>query len=201
MLCLYHAIKLPILTKHRLCFQQYYLQLLRYDKNYLYVFDLQPLPLLSKQLIQEESEEKAKLKQVQETPSDGIDENKKVPINQKHFQEIYSKYLDEELKNNMISLYNSLKDNPIKFPDEFSILLEFENASLEERFRKVMSRFIEFMNGHQIENFQINTTTREVTKEEKSKYLISPEDKYKHLKEKNPELENLQKNLGLSPKD
>ncbi|MBT3421992.1 MAG: hypothetical protein HN431_04225, partial [Bacteroidetes bacterium] len=83
----------------------------------------------------------------------------------------------------------------------FSILLEFENASLEERFRKVMSRFIEFMNGHQIENFQINTTTREVTKEEKSKYLISPEDKYKHLKEKNPELENLQKNLGLSPKD
>ncbi len=159
------------------------------------------LNTVREQLIQEESEEKAKLKQVQETPSDGIDENKKVPINQKHFQEIYSKYLDEELKNNMISLYNSLKDNPIKFPDEFSILLEFENASLEERFRKVMSRFIEFMNGHQIENFQINTTTREVTKEEKSKYLISPEDKYKHLKEKNPELENLQKNLGLSPKD
>jgi hypothetical protein len=141
----------------------------------------------SAQQVKKESEEK------ENSPQKSLDKQK--------FHELFDKYLEEELKPKMISLYNSLKENGIKFPDEYSVLFEFENASLHERFQRIIIQLSEFMNKHGLSDFNIKSQTREISKEEKSRYLTSSSDIYNHLKEKNPELKSLKDNLGLTPQD
>ena len=156
------------------------------------------LQSVKQQVKEEESQEK---KVLTETSQETAEKNKKNTIDQRRFIELLNKYLEDEIKDKMISLYNSMIENKPKFPDEFSVLFEFENASLEERFNKGMGKFTDFMNKHEIENFQIQTTTREISREEQSKYLVSPAEKLKHLRGKNPELEQLEKKLGLSAEE
>lgn len=130
-----------------------------------------------------------------EEEEDDWDTRKKV--NPESFKQVWQEYVENELKNKP-ALYNSLKDKPIEFEDEWTVKLVFENKSLVDTFNQEKIRINEFLEkklDHPAIRF--NTVVEKSTEEAKKRYLVNPRDIFNAMAEKNPDLKELQKRLGL----
>ena len=132
-----------------------------------------------------------------ETAPDEVFENDVVKV-----RKIWFDYLENELSGKSKSLYNSLKNCNPDFNKDGIIKLSLENEALNELFIKEKLKIIDhYADIHNVKGLRIYHEVREIANEEKSAYLVNPKEKYYYMAEKNPELENLQKELGLQPED
>lgn len=157
-----------------------------------------PTKLGSLEKIKAQVKEQKKQAQPSETTDEEDDDwATRKKVNPESFKQVFQEYIENELKNKP-ALYNSLKDKAITFEDEWTVKLVFENKSLIDTFNQEKIRINEFLEqklDHPAIRF--NLVVEESSEEAKKQYLVNPRDIFNAMAEKNPDLKELQKRLGL----
>lgn len=88
--------------------------------------------------------------------------------------------------------------NPPTLIQDNRIKLVFENAALESMFLNDKQNLSNHLfEKYGIQNMIIESEVIPISDEEKGAYLVNPKEKYDYLKNKNPEIENFIRKLGL----
>ena len=140
----------------------------------------------------QEQEEKAKEKPVIESDSpkgqaDAFDQDRL-----QYYWDLYCDKLKEEQK---WSLMNTLNKHKPKLGADFHVTFEVENNIQRNEIEKEKPELMEFMRTR-LNNFQMQLEVI-VLEHSQVKQLYTPQEKFKHMAEKNPALLDLQRRLDL----
>lgn len=121
----------------------------------------------------------------------------KQKINPEDFYKVWREFLENELLGKQF-LYSSLANQEPQFIDDETVELIFENKAAERAFQDEKINLNNFLK-EKFDNpaIKFETKVQEPSDEAKRTYVVNPKDKYEVMKEKNPNLEELQQRLGL----
>ena len=120
----------------------------------------------------------------------------KVP-SQEEFDKMWKESILPSLKNRQF-LYASLKSEIPQLSEEGKFAISFENSALMSAFEKELTRIREMVAEKYGEyKLSFKPENRKINEEEKNKYLVTGQEIYNYMKEKNPLLDDLRKYFHL----
>ncbi|MFW6327774.1 MAG: hypothetical protein ACOC2F_05620 [Bacteroidota bacterium] len=95
-------------------------------------------------------------------------------------------------------LYNTMKANTPKLNDAFEISFEVNNPLQIDQLNKIKPQLLTFLH-EELNNkkIRLHFNLVEENEENQAKKLYTPEDKYKHMTDKNPKLDDLRQQFNL----
>jgi DNA polymerase-3 subunit gamma/tau len=143
------------------------------------------------EIIQKEAETKSENGNTQET---------KV-FSKEDFMKGWNDYVENHAKKESANLYTALKSHPVEI-DSPIVNLTFENKALENLFIQEKINISDFLlENYEIQNIIFKTQIKVRPKEETTKYITNPKEKYELMAQTNPALRILQEKLGLQPNE
>ena len=113
----------------------------------------------------------------------------------------WNDYVENHAKKESANLYTALKSHPIEIESQ-KVTLTFENKALENLFVQEKINISDFLlEKYEIQNIIFKTQIKARPKEETTKYITNPKEKYELMAQSNPALRLLQEKLGLQPNE
>ncbi len=107
----------------------------------------------------------------------------------------WNAFAEKAKKENKINLFTLMTANPPVVLENFQIELSIENKIQETQLQEARIELMNYLRT-ELNNFQLDLVTKVVESTEK-KRLYTASDKYQHLLEKNPQLEEFKKRFNL----
>lgn len=107
----------------------------------------------------------------------------------------WNAFAEKAKKENKINLFTLMTANPPVVLENFQIELNIENKIQETQLQEARIELMNYLRT-ELNNFQLDLVTKVVESTEK-KRLYTASDKYQHLLEKNPQLEEFKKRFNL----
>jgi len=107
----------------------------------------------------------------------------------------WNAFAEKAKKENKINLFTLMTANPPVVLENFQIELSIENKIQETQLQEARIDLMNYLRT-ELNNFQLDLVTKVVESTEK-KRLYTASDKYQHLLEKNPQLEEFKKRFNL----
>lgn len=145
-----------------------------------------------------EKEEEKKAAGNHANGGDNGERTEEVIIDPEKFLFAWNSFLEDNLKRVKPNLYLSLSARMPEFTDQYTVTVSVENAALSDMLAKEKIHLASyFREKHGIAGFNLKITVKPLTEEENRKYLSNPREIYIEMLKINPDLENLQQELGL----
>ena len=134
--------------------------------------------------------------------SDNTDENEDTPLNQSFtFEELnrtWDKYA-EKIKSDSPRIYSILKNQKLKLTDETQVYAYFDNNAQMEEFRTRIKPELKAWLREKLNNYliELNELIENQNEDKDTTNLYTVQDKFKHMVQKNPALQQLKQKFNL----